>query len=237
MNATIVKEKLEELSSPQRLEGATRYFKTKPGQYGSNDLFLGVTVPSQRKVAKQCGTLSLSETAKLLQSPYHECRATALFILVEKYHKGTLEEQQKIYTVYMTNIHRVNNWDLVDSSAEHIVGSYLGDSYKVQLTKLAASPDLWERRIAMLACFHSIKLGDSGPALYIIELLKNDREDLIQKAVGWMLREIGKRCSRDILYDWLVQDRRYTTLPRTTLRYAIEHFGPDQRKAFLSGTV
>ena len=237
MDAKTVTKQLEELSTPERAKGASRFFKTAPGQYGEGDIFMGIKVPELRKIARQYVAMSLQEATLLLTSPLHECRETALFILVLKYAKGTPKERREIYDVYMTHTKYINNWDLVDASAEYIVGPELGKNYKKQLSTLAKSKSIWERRIAMLACFYHIKAGDPEPAFYIIEFLKQDKEDLIQKAVGWMLREIGKRCSKDILRSWLLKNDEYKTLPRTTLRYAIEHFETEERKAFLQGSL
>ena len=236
MNTANVLAQLKGMGSPERAKNSMRFFKTGPGQYGEGDQFLGITVPEQRKVAKQHQQLPLGQVIKLLQSPYHEARLTALFILVTQYRKGTPTDQQNIYQAYLANTAYINNWDLVDSSAEFIVGPQLGDNYQAILTKLATSKDLWERRIAMLACFHTIKACNPKPAFEIIELFKDDQHDLLQKAVGWMLREIGKRCGRPVLQAWLLKDKQYTKLPRTTLRYAIEHYSPMERKKFLAGT-
>lgn len=237
MTAQTVLNELSRIATPERAQGAARFFKTGPGQYGEGDVFLGVTVPAQRKIAKAHQHLSLKETTKLLQMPFHECRSTALFILVTQYQKGSEAEKLAIYKTYLANTKFINNWDLVDCSAGYIVGAQLGATYKPTLTKLARSQDLWEKRIAMIACFYYIMQGDAEPAFYIIEILKTDQHDLIQKAVGWMLREIGKRCSREALTIWLITNDEYKRLPRTTLRYAIEHYSPADRKAFLQGTV
>lgn len=235
MDAQAVAQALEALGSPEKAKNSAWFFKTGPGQYGAGDLFWGITVPEQRKIARQYKELPLKEVTQLLQSPVHECRLTALLIWVHQYQEGDRKTQQAIYDTYLRNTKWINNWDLVDSSADKIVGAHLGNSYKPVLTKLAKSKDLWEKRIAVIACFYHIKKGDPKPAFYIIDFLKYDEHDLIQKAVGWMLREIGKRCSREALLAWLLTDQQYTRLPRTTLRYAIEHFESQDRKAFLKG--
>lgn len=237
MTAAAVQKDLKAMATLERTVGAARFFKTGLGQYGEGDVFLGVTVPDQRKLAKQFKNLPLGEVVKLLQSPFHECRATALFILVLQYQRGTPAEQQAIYDCYLANTARINNWDLVDCSAGHIVGQHLGDNFKPTLVQLAHSSNLWERRIAMIACFYTIMQGNPEPAFNIIDILEQDSHDLIQKAVGWMLREIGKRCDQEILTTWLLSENRYQRLPRTTLRYAIEHYPPDQRKQFLTGSA
>lgn len=237
MNAQDVHTQLQQHSDPLRAQHSRRFFKTGKGQYGEGDRFLGVTVPEQRKIAKYFKSLPLPEIIKLLHSPYHECRLTAVFILVYQYTHGTQDEKNKIFRIYLENTAWINNWDIVDSSAGYIVGAHLGDTYKNTLSRLAASDSIWERRIAMIACLHYIVNGDPAPALLVIEILKYDQHDLIQKAVGWMLREIGKRCSRELLEAWLARDKQYQKLPRTTLRYAIEHFDAARRKQYLSGTI
>ncbi|HXH27113.1 MAG TPA: DNA alkylation repair protein [Candidatus Acidoferrum sp.] len=232
---TDLRHQLHALGSPEKVTSSQWFFKTGPGQYGEGDEFIGVTVPEQRTVARHFRDLPLPDLQQLLLSPIHEERLEALFILVGQYQRGDAPTQKAIYEFYLAHADRVNNWDLVDSSAEYIVGPWLQDKDRTILTKLAASPSLWERRIAMLATFHYIKQGDAGPALQIAELLLHDQHDLIQKAVGWMLREIGKRCSRAIEEQFL--SRHYTEMPRTMLRYAIEHFPEDRRQAYLHGTV
>ncbi|MEO5627975.1 MAG: DNA alkylation repair protein [Candidatus Saccharimonadales bacterium] len=235
MDARTVARQLELLGTPERAKNSAWFFKTGPGQYGEGDIFWGITVPEQRKIAKTYKDLPLGEVIKLLHSPIHECRLTALLIWVSQYQNGTATKKLAIYKAYLANTRWVNNWDLVDTSAHKIIGPQLGPNYKSTLTKLARSSSLWEKRIAVIACFYYIKLGDPKPAFYIIDILKYDQNDLIQKAVGWMLREIGKACSREILLGWLLTNQQYTKLPRTTLRYAIEHFDQADRKAFLSG--
>lgn len=235
MYATDVIRTLEQQADPARAQGSSRFFKTGPGQYGEGDQFFGVSVPAQRLVAKQYKDLPLAECVKLLRVPYHECRLTALFILVGQSERASQSGKKMIMDLYLSNTKYINNWDLVDSSAGYIIGPLIVDGDYTLLTRLARSENLWERRIAMLACFNNIKQGNPEPAFTIIELLKYDKHDLIQKAVGWMLREIGKRCSRQTLLDWLLNDDQYKKLPRTTLRYAIEHFDADDRHRFLRG--
>ena len=232
-----VAKELQTRADPVKAANSARFFKTGPGQYGEGDQFIGIVVPEQRKVARMFRQLPLEETLQLLHSPIHEHRLTALFILVDQYKRGTEAERAAIYDAYMANMRWVNNWDLVDSSASYIVGPQLGDNYQPTLAKLAQSEDLWERRIAMLACFFTIGQGDPKPAFFVINILKDDQHDLIQKAVGWMLREIGKHCGRNTLHRWLLHNNTYKSLPRTTLRYAIEHYSQPERKAFLQGTA
>lgn len=237
MYAQNVIDELVGLGSPERSEQLAWFFKTGPGQYGEGDRFLGVTVPKQRGLIKEYISLSFGEIEKLLDSEFHECRLTALLILVAKFNKGSDTEKRVIYDFYMSNTKNINNWDLVDLSATYIVGPVLGRNYKNTLFRLAKSENIWERRIAMLSCFWYIKNGTPGPAFDVIEILKNDKHDLIQKAVGWMLREIGKRCDKQILVDWLNDNDQYKKLPRTTLRYAIEHFPEAERRDYLVGNI
>ncbi|MCA9332920.1 DNA alkylation repair protein [Candidatus Saccharibacteria bacterium] len=232
---TLLFEELKKVSTPEKAKANAWFFKTGPGEYGEGDQFIGVTVPLQRKVAKSLyKQLTIDEVLQSLQSPWHEERLTALFILVLKYQKGDQIDKDRVADAYLENTEFVNNWDLVDSSAGYILGDWLENSpYKMKvLTKLAKSNDLWERRIAMLSCSNYIGKGRSKEAFEIIEILKNDHHDLIQKAVGWMLREIGKRVNRDELTNFL--DKNAATLPRTALRYSIEHLPTEQRKRYLN---
>jgi len=187
-----------------------------------------------RKLAKEYQALSFSETVKLLQSSIHESRALALLILVRAYAKGDASLQEKIYTLYLQNTRFFNNWDLVDISAEHIVGPRLRYLSKAPLHALAASNLLWERRIAVMATFHYIKHGEFTETLYVAGMLLSDTEDLIHKAVGWMLREIGKR---DHISEEVFLRAHYKLMPRTMLRYAIERFPEDLRQRYLKGTL
>jgi 3-methyladenine DNA glycosylase AlkD len=234
MNAQGIHARLQLLGDPKRAEVLRRYFKTGPGEYGEGDVFVGIRAPVIRKLVKEYQALSLSETVKLLQSSIHESRALALLILVRAYAKGDASLQEKIYTLYLQNTRFINNWDLVDISAEHIVGSHLRYLSKAPLHALAASDMLWERRIAVMATFHYIKHGEFKETLHIAGMLLNDTEDLIHKAVGWMLREIGKR---DHISEELFLSTHYKLMPRTMLRYAIERFPEDLRQRYLRGTL
>ncbi|MBS1749784.1 MAG: DNA alkylation repair protein [Bacteroidetes bacterium] len=231
------KAELRELGSLPKSKNSARFFKTGKGQYGEGDIFLGVTMPEQRKVVKQYCHLTLNEIEQLLQSPEHEFRMCALLILVTQYKEGTKAVREKIYMLYLNNTKWINNWDLVDASAEYIVGPWLEEQKEQMkvLKNLAKSESLWKRRIAMLATFSYIKKGNSKEALQIAHLLLNDDQDLIHKAVGWMLREIGKRCSVD--EEEIFLKKHYLKMPRTMLRYAIEHFPERKRKAYLSGKI
>lgn len=234
MDAGDVIAELKQYGSSERAEHSLRFFKTGPGQYGEGDKFLGVTVPLQRKVAKKYRGLDLAQTKKLVTGSWHEARLTGLLILVDKYKRGDALDKKKIYDFYVDHTKFINNWDLVDSSAGYIVGDFLdGHPEKMRiLENLAGSGSIWERRIAMIACFHFILQGSSTEALKVGNLLINDSEDLIQKAVGWMLRETGKRVSRHALLKFL--DIHAKTMPRTTLRYAIEHLPAAQKNHYMN---
>lgn len=231
--ATQLKNELKAVATPERAKANAWFFKTGPGQYGEGDQFLGVTVPEQRKIAKQFRDMPLLYIEELLHNPWHEVRLTTLFIMVLAYQKGDEGRRADIANLYLANARYINNWDLVDSSASYILGPWLeNSSYKMKtLTKLAKSNNLWERRIAMIATLYYICRGSAGEALQIAEILLNDTHDLIQKAVGWMLREVGKRVDREVLLGFL--DVHAKTMPRTTLRYAIEHLPPEQRSHYL----
>lgn len=221
-------------ATEERALASARYFKTGTGQYGEGDIFIGLTVPQVRSIVRAFKELPMPETEKLLRSPIHEERLTALLILVSQFeHSKKSSLQKEIVDLYLKNTPFINNWDLVDTSAPYILGPYLWKRPKALLTKLARSKSLWERRIAMLSTFYFIKQRDCREALQIAELLLSDSHDLMHKAVGWMLREIGSKCGREILKNFL--SKHYKQLPRTTLRYAIEHFPEADRKAWLKG--
>jgi 3-methyladenine DNA glycosylase AlkD len=207
-----------------------RYFKTGPGEYGEGDVFIGVRVPATRAVVKRFRGLDPAEIELLLDDAVHEHRLAALLLLVAAYPR----DFDPVYVQYLAAVGRgrVNNWDLVDSSAEHIVGPHVraGRAPRTVLDELAASSDLWERRVAVLATFDFIKHGDAGPTLHLAEALLGDRHDLIQKATGWMLREAGTRVSRDALLGFL--DAHAAEMPRTMLAYATEHLDPATRAAY-----
>jgi 3-methyladenine DNA glycosylase AlkD len=207
-----------------------RFFKTGPGQYGEGDRFLGIRVPVLRRLAREYRTLPADNALTLLRSRWHEERLLGLILLVGIYQRGAGGEKQAVYDAYLAHTRHINNWDLVDASAEHIVGPHVSPDDLDVLERLAHSPDLWERRIAMLATFHWIKQGQFAPALRIATLLLDDRHDLIHKAVGWMLREIGKR-DRAVEKAFLGEHCR--VMPRTALRYAIEHFPEAERRRYL----
>jgi len=212
--------------------GIAKYFKTGPGECAEGDKFLGITVPKIRAaVKKHWREITVAQSAELLRSEYHEERMAALLILAEKFETGDELSRKNIFDLYLANAKFVNNWDLVDLSAPKIAGVYLEDKDKSILLKLAGSKNLWERRIAMLATFRFIKNGDAVMALKIAEMLINDKEDLIHKAVGWMLREVGKHCGQGAEEEFL--DKHCKTMPRTALRYAIERFDEKKRQYYL----
>lgn len=211
-----------------------RFFKTGKGEYGEGDIFLGIPVPILRKQVRRYRDISLEETLLLLKSAFHEERLFALLVLVDKFSGGDAEDRTAIYEMYLNNTQYINNWDLVDSSAPYIVGAYLEKRDKKPILRLAGSENLWERRIAILSTFHLIKRRDFGAALEISGMLIQDREDLIHKAVGWMLREIGKR---DLPAEKGFLDRHCMEMPRTMLRYAIERFPEKERKRYMEGTA
>ena len=211
-----------------------RFFKTGPGEYGEGDRFLGVRVPAIRKLARECDALGAKELRDLLKSTFHEERLLALVILVRRFSGGTEGERQRIYRFYLAHTRCINNWDLVDLSAEHIVGAYLMDKSRQPLHDLAVSSFLWERRMAIVSTFHFIRRGDFDATLQVARMLLDDKEDLIHKATGWMLREVGKR---DLKVEKQFLKEHYRMMPRTMLRYAIEKLAERRRQQYLKGLV
>jgi 3-methyladenine DNA glycosylase AlkD len=227
-----IRTRIAELASPEHAAMAQRYFKTGKGEYGEGDQFVGLRVPQVRALVKELAALPMPQVKRLLASKIHEERLLALLILVRQYQKGDAATRAAIYELYLASTKRINNWDLVDTSAEHIVGAHLMDGDRTVLERLARSPSLWERRIAILATFHFIRKGDFGTTLRIAEILLDDDEDLIHKGVGWMLREVG---SRDREREMRFLDVHYRRMPRTMLRYAIEKFPEELRLSYLRG--
>jgi len=217
-------------ADPAKAASLGRYFKTGPGEYGEGDEFLGLSVPVTRKIVKPFHGLPLEQVDILLDSPVHEHRFAGLLILVAQYR----QQPQTIADFYLAAVRRqrVNNWDLVDCSAEFILGEYLFDRPRCLLFELAVSTSIWERRVAMLSTFGFIKRGDASTSLEIATVLSGDRQDLIQKAVGWMLREVGKRVDPALLIGYL--DEHAGQLARTSLSYATEHLSPEQRVYYRS---
>ena len=217
-------------SNPQKAKTLQWFFKTGKGEYAEGDLFIGVTVPQIRKIVKQFQTLPLHDIVRLLASKIHEERLLALLILVSQFKHGDSARRKTIVDAYLANLIHVNNWDLVDSSAQYILGSYLHDKNRALLYKLVGSARLWDRRIAIISTFHFIKHGDFADTLKLATRLLKDPEDLIHKAVGWMLREVGKQ-DQKVLEDFL---KIYSQqMPRTMLRYSIERFYEPKRRQYL----
>jgi len=227
-------DELEKAANPEHAEIAQRFFKTGKGEYGEGDVFLGMTVPVLRGIVKNYYDLNLVKIQELLKSGIHEHRLAGIFILNHKYKKANEDEKANIFNFYIKNTKRINNWDLVDLSAPKIVGDFLFDKKKRILYELVRSNNLWERRIAIISTFNFIRKDEFKDTLAISELLLGDKHDLIHKAVGWMLREIGKR-------DQEVEEKflraHYKNMPRTMLRYAIERFEEDKRQRYLKGEI
>lgn len=222
---------LKKLADKEKAKIMSGFFKTKKGQYGEGDIFLGITVPDQRKIAKRYQGSSFDDVKKLLENKIHEYRLTGLLILVEKFKDADESQRKKIIDLYLGNIKHVNNWDLVDLSADKILGVYILDKNRSILKKMATSKNLWERRIAIVSTFAFIKQNKFDDTLKISEILIHDNEDLIHKAVGWMLREVGKR-SKKTEISFL--KKHYKIMPRTMLRYAIERFSESEKKFFMA---
>lgn len=225
---------LRKFRNPEKARFLQGYFKTGPGEYAQGDIFIGVTVFALRSLAQQYQALSFSEILSLLKSPIHEERLLSLLILIHQYRKGSQDAKEKIYRAYLAHTSFINHWDLVDVTAKNIVGDFLKERSRAPLYVLARSRSLWERRIAILATFHFIDHNDFKDSLRIARILLTDSHDLIHKAVGWMLREIGKK-DRDAQESFL--KKYYRRMPRTMLRYAIERFEEARRQAYLKGRV
>jgi 3-methyladenine DNA glycosylase AlkD len=230
-----VRRELAGLADPRRAEALSRFLQMTPGGYGEGDTAIGVPVPEQRRVAaRYWRDLSLAGTEELLIGGAHEERLTALFILVRKFAKGDEDERGRIFDLVLAHTDRINNWDLVDSSAPYIVGPWLSDRDRSVLDRLAGSSLLWDRRIAVMATFAFVRAGDFRWTFRLGERLLHDPHDLVHKAVGWMLREVGNR-DRAAEEEFLA--RHYRAMPRVMLRYAIEKFDPQRRREYLSGAV
>jgi 3-methyladenine DNA glycosylase AlkD len=235
MSVQTIQKRIRKLADKNKARILRGFFKTGPGEYGEGDVFLGITVPAIRKLAKEHDHVPPRDAAKLLTSPFHEERLLALLMLVRAFSQGSDSEKKQLYTLYLRHTRYINNWDLVDLSAPAIVGGYLAErDDRTRLYALARSKDLWKRRIAIMATFAFIRRNDYADTLNITAMLLDDRHDLIHKAVGWMLREIGKR---DLRAEEKFLRRHYERMPRTMLRYAIERFPEAKRKKFLNGTI
>ncbi len=232
MSLNAIKKDLETLADKSKIPDYQRFFKTKKGEYAEGDKFIGINVPNQRIIAKKYKNISLQIAEELLQSNIHEHRLTALLIFTYKFPKSSEEEQKEIITIYLKNTKYINNWDLVDLSAPKLLGEYFlrHSTERSILYKFASSKNLWEKRIAMLSTYTFIKKKSFDYALKLAEILINDKHDLIHKAVGWMLREIGK-INQETEEAFLL--KYYKTMPRTMLRYAIEKFSEKKRKFYL----
>lgn len=234
MNLKELKLTLKKASSAKKAKDLQWFFKTGPGEYAQGDIFIGIVVPTLRKISKDFFNLPLSDLEKLLSSPIHEERLISLFILIQKFNKSDEKEKQKIFDLYLKNTKYINNWDLVDLSAPQIAGNFLFDKNHAILFTLAKSDILWQRRISIIATFYFIKNKNFDTALKIAETLLLDKHDLIHKAVGWMLREIGKR---DFKTEETFLKKHYKNMPRTMLRYAIEKFPENLRQAYLKSKI
>jgi len=232
MTVQKIQQRLRRFATKEKAALLQRFFKTGPGQYGEGDKFLGVMVPNIRLVVKEFRDAPLPEVKKLMRSAWHEERVLALLILVDQFERGDDALRKKIYQFYLKNTRYINNWDLVDLSAPKIVGPYLDGGSRALLYRFVRSKNLWERRIAILATFPYIRNADFVDALSIAEKLLADDEDLMHKAVGWMLREVGKK-DVAVLESFLKKHHR--KMPRTALRYAIERFPETKRKRYLNG--
>jgi 3-methyladenine DNA glycosylase AlkD len=231
LEADAIRSELRLAADPDKAKILMRFFKTGRGEYGEGDRFLGVVMPKVRRIVKSHRLASNEDILSLLHSGYHEERMTAILILVEQFRRSEEIQKKAIYDLYLANTAWINNWDLVDLTAPHIVGAWLFEKGGTVLKQLALSKNLWERRIAALATFYFIGRGECREALDIAELLLHDSHDLIHKAVGWMLREVGKRCSTEQECKFL--DAYAATMPRTMLRYSIERFPERMRQKYL----
>lgn len=226
-----IQKQLEQVSTPEKKEFLPYFFKTGKGQYGEGDKFIGTIVPDIRKIAKANKTLHKSEIEKLLANKYHECRMCALLILIEHFKKAKEDSKKEIVDFYLSNTHRINNWDLVDLSCRDILGMYLIDKKdRSILYKLAQSKLLWDQRIAIISTYPLIKRNDFIDIINLSELLIEHKHDLMHKAMGWMLREAGKQ-EKKTLISFL--DKHYKTMPRTMLRYSIEKLTPEERAFYM----
>lgn len=230
MTAEFILNELLSVANPEKAEHLQKFFKTGPGQYAEGDIFLGLVVPLTRNIAKANRQTPLEELQKLITNPYHEARLCTLLILVDRFRKASPEEQAGIFSFYLTNARYANNWDLVDLSCPYIVGSYLLDKERDILYKLSESDNLWEQRISIVSTITFIRNRQFEDTLALAKHFFTHKHDLIHKATGWMLRETGKK-DREVLTDFL--EEYATQMPRTTLRYAIEHYEESQRQYFL----
>lgn len=226
-----VRKRLLALADPARATFLLGFFRTGPGEYGEGDRFLGINVPQIRTLAREFASLPLDDIERLLESSWHEARLLALVLMAGRYARSDAKMQEQLYRLYLRRTDRINNWDLVDTSAPQVVGAHLWKRSRAPLRRLARSKSIWERRIAMVATQYFITRGDFDDAIAIAETLLSDREDLIHKATGWMLREVGKRDEATLLR---FLDRHAAAMPRTALRYSIERLSPAKKKQYMS---
>jgi len=235
MSLTQIRKEINSVMSKEKAQFLQKYFKTGEGEYAQGDIFRGISVPLCRQIAhKYAGSLSFEDLKELLSSKIHEERFIALEAITYLYSKSEEIKKQEIYNFYLQNTKQINNWDLVDTSAPHVVGNHLLDKERAALYKLAKSENLWEKRISIVATYYFIKNNQFEDTLKISEILLQDKHDLIHKACGWMLREVGK-CDQKVLEAFL--KKHYKAMPRTMLRYAIERFPEERRQAYLKGTI
>ena len=234
MNHKIIHNDLLQLANEQIAEHSQRFFKTGKGEYGEGDIFLGIRVPLLRRLVKKYGGISIAEVRKLLHSKFHEERLLAVLMLVQLFKSADESVQKQVYDLYLENTEFINNWDIVDISASNIVGAHLYEKDKAPLYDLVQSKNLWERRISIISTFYFIRQNEFDDTLKLAKILLNDKEDLIHKAVGWMLREVGKR---EIEFEEEFLQEHYKIMPRTMLRYAIEKFTETSRKMYLRGEI
>lgn len=230
----LVINQIRKLANPEIATHSQRFFKTGPGEYGEGDQFLGIRVPVIRRQVKKFRGLTLEQTLEMLKNEFHEIRLFAVLMLVDLFERGDESRRGKIYSEYLNHSEWVNNWDLVDSSAHKIVGAYLSDKSRAPLYQLADSDLLWNKRIAMIACYRLIKLDDFEDTTELAKFFLSETHDLMHKAVGWMLREIG---NRNFEFEDQFLAKHYKKMPRTMLRYAIEKFPNDRKKAYMKGQI
>ena len=230
MSARDIKRQLRKMADPEKAKTLAKFFKTGSGEYGEGDVFLGVTVPQSRLVAKKFIDLPIAEVKVLLYSPIHEERLVALLILLQKYNRTSAKEKLEIVRFYLDHVRQVNNWDLVDLTAPGLLGAHLADKSKRSLYRMARSDNLWERRIAIVSTHQFIRKNEYSDTLDIAEILLDDKHDLIHKAVGWMLREVGKR---NIAAEEAFLDKHSKLMPRTMLRYAVERFSERKKRQYM----
>jgi 3-methyladenine DNA glycosylase AlkD len=235
MVANQIIDEIKNFSSPELAVHHLRFFKTGKDEYGEGDLFYGLKVPDIRKISKKhFNSIDLSQIDGLIKHPYHEVRLTAIVMLILKNKKASFDEQEKIYNLYLNNVNYINNWDLVDISAHHIIGAFLFKKNTAKLWELARSGHLWSERISVVSTFYFIRQGEYSHTLELSKHFLNHKHDLIHKATGWMLREVGKR-DVGALYSFL--DENYKIMPRTMLRYSIEKISPDKRALYMQKNV